>query len=234
MDDTKALKKAIFDFIYTDIESLITNEYGRRVLEWFVSPEDSIAFHPAYNALLEEGLKFSKKDKDTRRSELLDAVEEPICTSIASNPSLWLRGSNTSLATAAMLKNCRGEHLKKAFDSLASVICSPTWEIPIKEVDTVVDEEKPVVIKLEGDTSTAAPLKIKKKRVFAGNKEEKPIEPVEMILGIEHAGLHMILKKIIKLGKDNEIKFSTAIAEQLTKETVSQKKNNIKIIMYVS
>lgn len=31
MDDTKALKKALFDNIFAEIETIIANEYGKKV-----------------------------------------------------------------------------------------------------------------------------------------------------------------------------------------------------------
>lgn len=218
MDDTKALKKAIFDHLFSEIDKLITNQWGRRVIEWFISPGISTTFHPHINAVLEEGLKFSKKDKDVRRAELLEAVEEPLCNAIATNPALWLRGGNTGLATAAILKNCRGEHLKKAFDALATVVCTPDWKVAAKEIEEATTGENEAIIKTEGD---GAPSKIKKKKVFVGNEEETPKEPEELVLGVEHAGLHMILKKLFKFGKNNDVKFSTSVTDQLTEEIVS-------------
>lgn len=212
MDDTKALKKAIFDHLFTEIDTLMSNEYGRRVIEWFVSPGDTAAFHPQITAVLEEGLKNSKKDKEVRRLELLDAVEEPLCGAIAANPALWLKSGKVGLATAALLKNFRGEHLKKAYDSLAALVCTNDWKVPVKDVDEV-----------NANTCEVAKesTKIKKKKIFVGNETEQAVkEPEELILGIEHAGLHVVLKKLLKNGKENEVKFSAALADHLTEETV--------------
>lgn len=224
MDDTKALKKAIFDQLFAEIETLITNEWGRRVIEWFVAPGDTVTFHPHINAVLEEGLKFSKKDKDTRRAELLEAVEEPLCSAIAANPTLFVRGGHTGLATAAILKNCKGDNLKKAFDSLAEVVCTPDWKVPSVEVDATTELAQATATKTaEEATGTAAPKKIKKKKIFVGNEDDKvPAKPEEFVSGIEHAGLHVVLKKILKLGKDTEeVKFSASLADKLTEEVVS-------------
>lgn len=234
MDDTKALKKAVFDTIFTEITTVMSSEWGRRVIEWFVSPANTAAFHPQMTALLEEGLKFSKKDKETRRAELLDAVQEPLCNAIADNPEFWLRGGNTALATAAILKNCTGDHLKKAFDALATVVCNVDWKVqpkePEEEAATADKTDKIVKVeKIENatvttvDASKIAP-KIKKKKVFVGNDdaETAPAAIVELITGVEHAGLHIALKKILKSGKDvdDSIKFSSSIAENLTNDVV--------------
>lgn len=233
MDDTKALKKAIFDTIFAEITTVMSSEWGRRVIEWFVSPANTAAFHPQMTALLEEGLKFSKKDKETRRAELLEAVQEPLCNVIAENPEFWLRGGNTALATAAILKSCTGEHLTKAFDALATVVCNVEWKVPLKEPEEEAAEntDKAVKIeKIEGTTvtsvdATATAPKIKrKKKVFAGNDDagSAPAQDVELVTGVEHAGLHIALKKILKLGKDvtDSIKFSTSLAKNLTDDVV--------------
>lgn len=229
MDDTKALKKAIFDHIFSQIEVVVSTEWGRRIIEWFVAPGDTTVFHPQITAFLEEGLKFSKKDKDTRRAELLEAVEEPLCKAIAENPSFWLRGGHTALATAAILKNCKSDNLKMAFDALSKVVCNVEWKVAEKEVvEEIPDAENGTATKIVDGASvtTTATTKIKKKKVFVGNEEEKP-EPLaktdELILGVEHAGLHIALKKILKLGKDvnDSIKFSTSLVNNLTEEVVS-------------
>lgn len=64
MDDTKALKKAIFDILFTQIEYIASNEWGKKIIEWFVSPADTTLFHPKITEFLEEGLKFSKKRQE--------------------------------------------------------------------------------------------------------------------------------------------------------------------------
>lgn len=145
MDDTKALKKAIFDTIFSQIEFVVSNEWGRKVIQWFVAPEDTSLFHPQINAFLEEGLKFSKKEKSVRRSELCEAVEEPLCKAIASNPNFWLRGGHTGLATAAILKMSKGDNLKLAYDGLAQTICANEWTVSAKEVEEK-EEKAPVEI----------------------------------------------------------------------------------------
>lgn len=225
MDDTKALKKAIFDAIFPEIENIVASQWGRKVIEWFVSPASRTAFHPQLIEFLEEGLKYGKKDKETRRTELLEAVEEPICTSIAENASLWLRGGPTALTTAEVLSAFKGENLKKAFNRIAELICDVDWQIPLKEVEAEGDNSaKKIVIKIENDEEESAPKKIKKKKVFAGNFEKEDKKPIsELVRGVEHAGMHIALKKIVKLGKDVEgsVKFSSSLVEKLNDEVVN-------------
>lgn len=229
MDDTKALKKAIFDAIFVEITTVMASPWGRRVIEWFVSPANTASFHPQMSALLEEGLKFSKKDKEMRRAELLEAVQEPLCNAIAENPEFWLRGGNTALATASILQPFTGEQLRKAFDALATVVCNVDWQVPLKEPEEepIDDADKPIKVeKIEGETEASAKPapKPRKKKVFVGNEPSVPAvaKEVELVIGVEHAGLHIALKKILKLGKDvaDSTKFSSSLAANLNDAVV--------------
>lgn len=118
-------------------------------------------FHPKITEFLEEGLKFSKKDKNVRRTELFEAVEQPLCEAIANNPTFWLRGGHTALATAAILKNSKGDSLKLAFDGLADVVCDPEWKVAEKELEQQAGEEKE-----KEDASQKDKKKISKKKVI--------------------------------------------------------------------
>jgi len=44
LDDTKAIKKSLFDPLMTFFDELILNQYGRKILIWFISPADSKIF----------------------------------------------------------------------------------------------------------------------------------------------------------------------------------------------
>lgn len=106
LDDTKATKKAIFDTIQPELQNLMANQFGRRVIEWLVSPGDTNCFHPTFIATIEEGLQYGKKDKDVRRKEIFEQIEEPIATAIAENPEFWLSDKHIGLVTADILKKC--------------------------------------------------------------------------------------------------------------------------------
>lgn len=116
-------------------------------------------FHPKITEFLEEGLKFSKKDKNVRRTELFEAVEQPLCEAIAKNPTFWLRGGHTALATAAILKNSKADSLKLAFDGLADVVCDPEWKVAEKELEQQAGDEKE-------DDAQKDKKKINKKKVI--------------------------------------------------------------------
>lgn len=200
-DDTKALKKSIFDPIFAEIETIAANEWGRKIIDWFVAPSDGDSrFHPQTVKVIEEGMKYSKKDKDTRRAELLEHVSEPLCKAITENPYFWLRGGHIAITTFNILKNCKGEFVKKALDGVAEVLCNVDWKVTPKEVEEENKEAE----------------KIKKKLLSKYDEAKADKVMPELILGVEHAGLHIALKKILKIEG-----FPAALAEKLTEKVVS-------------
>lgn len=101
------LKKSLYDVIYPHLTSLLADQWGRRVLYWLISPGDKSYFHPAFILNIEEGLKFSKKDKELRRREIYEQIEESLTTSIVNHPDLWLQNKFVGLLTAEALRKCK-------------------------------------------------------------------------------------------------------------------------------
>lgn len=199
-DDTKALKKSIFDPIYAEIETVASNEWGRKVIDWFVSPADTTCFHPHTIAFIEEGLKYSKKDKEVRRAELIEQVNDPMCKAIAENPYFWLRGGHIAITTYNILKSCTGDAVKSALDAVADVVCDVDWKVTPKEVEEEKKEVAEIKKRLEAKTDDS--------------KDEKIVP--ELVLGVEHAGIHIALKKFFKIAQ-----FAASLAAKLTDEAVS-------------
>lgn len=105
LDDTKATKKAIYDYLHGDLKTLVANQYGRRVVQWLVAPGDTTCFHPGFIKHIEQGLSYGKKEKEARRQEILEQIEVPIAASIAEDPSFWLSNSHIGLVTADILNH---------------------------------------------------------------------------------------------------------------------------------
>lgn len=208
-DDTKALKKSIFDPIFAEIETVVASEWGRKVIDWFVSPGDRARFHPQTIALIEEGLQYSKKDKDVRRAELVEQVSEPLCKAIVENPYFWLRGGHIAITTLNILKSSKGELAKNALNAVAEVVCNVDWKVTPKEVE---EENKEVA-------------EIKKKLQAKTDESDDKNSVPELIHGVEHAGLHIALKKFLKIDE-----FPLALAEKLTDEVVSPSYNSFNTI----
>lgn len=192
------MKKSIFDPIYAEIETIAANEWGRKVIDWFVAPAATASFHPQMIALIDEGMKYSKKDKDVRRAELLEQVNDPLCNAIAENPYFWLRGGHIAITTFNILNHCTGDVVKKALDAVAGVVCNIDWMVAPKEIE----EEKKEAIEI-------------KKKLEAKIDEKKDEKP-ELVLGVEHAGLHIALKKFFNIPQ-----FPDSFVANLTDEAVS-------------
>lgn len=108
-DDTQMIKKILFPTIVSDIEKIVNNEWGKRVLEWIVSPSSRDNFHPTMIGQLDECLTLGnqKKDADIRRKELVEGIEESLCEAIKTNPNFWLKGGHTARVTVSVLHACK-------------------------------------------------------------------------------------------------------------------------------
>lgn len=191
LDDTKATKKALFDPILTELQTIAANQFGRRVIEWFVSPGDTKSFHPHFTSYIEEGLKYGKKDKEIRRKEIFEQIEEPIAKAIADAPEFWFADGHIGLVAANLLNKLTSSNFTNAAQSLANLMCKSDWTI----TSSVVGKDE---------------------------KETKAPEPIE---GIVDAGLHVVLKKIIKhdseRSKSNvEETFGAILSNTVTDEIV--------------
>ncbi|XP_063703678.1 protein penguin [Culicoides brevitarsis] len=218
-DDTVMLSKTIFNVIISRLESIASNEWGRKVLEWTVAPTDTAFFHPQFVTEMNAGLKHSKKDADVRQKEIFAIVEKPFTEAIAKNASFWLRGGSTALLTCAIMRKAKGEHSKGAYEALADVVSDAEWRVNETENDEEAEETEKVAqipsIKIK---------KIKKNPLIDENEEKKE---EKQIAGIEHPGLHVALKKLIKSDQakedeDTSNRFGTALVAKLTKETVEK------------
>lgn len=213
MDDTKAIKKSIFDHLYEDLESIVDTQWGRKVIEWFVQPADKECFHPQLISFLEEGLQYGKKDKDIRRKEILEQIQEPLAQKICENPSFWIKNGHLGLTTAIILKNLDENNFNKAASALAGVVCEPDWSVNVKD-----EEEDDVEKNDKLDEKTKAKI-----RLFT--KGEEAAKTAEKMLGIEHPGLHIALKKIIKNDKErsanSEPTFGSQVVKGLSEEALS-------------
>ncbi|XP_065080418.1 protein penguin [Ochlerotatus camptorhynchus] len=231
-DDTVILGKQLVSVILEHVETVVASgEWGRKVVGWIFSPADKDLLHPTQIEILDGYLKHSKKDKEIRRREVFASAVEPFCTAVEGNASFWLRGGHTTLLTAAIVKNLTGEHLGKVHQALAKVVSDPEWQIQENEVNLQglpMVEEKSKPAAADGKKGPAKIRKIKKSP-FAEEKEkarEKQLAANPLINGIEHAGVHIALKKIIKLDQEkrqedaSSSQFGSAVLDNLTEEVI--------------
>lgn len=238
LDDTKATKKAIYDNIHPELKTLMSNQWGRRVIEWLMAPADTSCFHPSFIASIEDGLQYGKKDKDLRRKEIFEQVEEPIANAIAEQPEFWISDRHIAVVTADILKNISGVNFEKAATALATIICSPSWRVGVEEEGA--SKEKSKSQDIEKVIAAATKLKNKKLQESKGKNiddqeedsdagtdskdNEQKEQAVISIPGIEEAGLHVALKKIIKNDKERSSAkgetFGSILIRALSTETL--------------
>ncbi|XP_068159994.1 protein penguin [Drosophila tropicalis] len=254
LDDTKATKKAIYDNLHNDLKSLVANQYGRRVIQWLVAPGDTSCFHPGFIKTIEEGLAFGKKEKDARRKEIFEQIEDPIAEAIVADPSFWLSNRPIGLATADILNHIKGESYKKAVQVLVQVVAQPNWVVaqaedlenkkqqkkkPQNDVEAIIAEatkQRKKLLQTEPDSSDdddgddsdsnsdaeeGQPKKKKSKQATEQTKDES----VPSVPGMEDAGMHHVLKKIIKNDKDKQetsVSFAEELLHQLSSDVLQK------------
>jgi CPL (NUC119) domain. len=62
-----------------------------------------------FNLIFPLSFRFSKKDRDIRNKEILEAVSEPLLSSIAKDADFWLSTGSVAMVTAVILKNALGK-----------------------------------------------------------------------------------------------------------------------------
>lgn len=228
-DDTVTLAKQVVSVILENVEKIVASgEWGRKVVGWIFSPADKDLLHPTQIEILDSYLKYSKKDKEIRRKEVLASAVDAFCKAVEKSSQFWLRGGHTALLTASIIKNLQGDHLSRVHEALARVVSDPLWEIHENEVNLEglpMQEER----KQPSDNKKGTKIKKFKKSPFAEDQEKqrsKQLEANPLCKGIEHAGLHIAVKKIIKLDSekrkedDNCSQFGKIVIENLSDESV--------------
>ncbi|KAM8721631.1 hypothetical protein ACLKA7_007503 [Drosophila subpalustris] len=247
LDDTKATKKSIFDPLHEHLRVLAANPHGRAVLLWLIAPADTACFHPGLIQVLDKGLISSKKDKAVRRQEILEQIEGPIAKNITEDAAFWLSNSTIGLVTAAILKHITGEHYDKTAAALAPVVTQLDWcltEFPAdgdakkpQDAETIIAEatEKRKKKKKEKQAIVEPTVDINDEKSDDDDADEEPqpkktkkqiVKKVqsaakESQIGIEDAGMHIVLKKIIKNDLTREgTPFGAKLLENLSEEVL--------------
>ncbi|CAI6354000.1 unnamed protein product [Macrosiphum euphorbiae] len=142
VDDTVLVKKTIIPEILKNIDTIATDEYGRRVILSLVAWRDSSYFHPRDIELLKKGesIKECKKDDDVRVKELLNAVSDRFLQHVQDNPNFWLSNGSIAMVLLGILKSGSGDKLKEAMTSVANYLIDPNNKVEDKDVKVPVYE----------------------------------------------------------------------------------------------
>jgi pumilio homology domain family member 6 len=207
-DDTINIRKTLLSHFVSNIEEIVSTEYGKRIIFFIVSPSTEF-IHPKILESLTNDLKLGTQKKDVlvRRKELLDSIEKDLCTCIKNNANFWLKGGHIAQVTVSILQNMdkANESRSEVFDSICSVICDTNWTVDEHESNEIAKQEE----------EPATPGKIKKRK----NPLETAVKVDEKktVSGIEHSGLHIAIKKIAKLPD-----FAKSFILHLNENTVSK------------
>ncbi|XP_015195694.2 pumilio homolog 3 [Lepisosteus oculatus] len=122
IDDTKLVKQLIISEMVNSLPNIVNNKYGKKVLLYLLSPRDPAHFLPEIIQVLEkgDGNAHSKKDVETRRRELLEAISPPLLQYLCENTREMVMDKASSVLVTDILGAALGD-LKPAMDSVAKL-----------------------------------------------------------------------------------------------------------------
>ncbi|XP_033095268.1 pumilio homolog 3-like [Anneissia japonica] len=122
VDDTKLLSKIVLNEMMKCVGELCDNQYGRKVLLYLLCHRQQLHFHPHIITLLKKGDEnaTSKKDLNTRRQEVLEAVSKPLLKHVQSHARELVRNKQTCLLVTAIFQNAVGDK-KLAMEAICNL-----------------------------------------------------------------------------------------------------------------
>ncbi|XP_074545810.1 pumilio homolog 3 [Halichoeres trimaculatus] len=120
VDDTKLVKQVVLSEILSSLDEVVSNKYGKKVLLYLLSPRDPAHLLPEIIKVLEQGdgNAHSKKDTETRRKELLEAVSPALLEHLRDNTSSMVMDKASSVTVSDILASACGD-LRPAMTSVA-------------------------------------------------------------------------------------------------------------------
>lgn len=128
MDDTVLLKKALFPEILSNLEDLLVNQYGRKVLLYILKPRHSSFFLPEVNKLLQKGdeNQYSKKEPAVRQQELRDFLVPSLLDCLTKNAKdIMLNKSTAVVLLATMEVDKESSKIVPLMEKIASLVGKP-------------------------------------------------------------------------------------------------------------
>jgi len=150
MDDTVLLKKVIFPEILSNLEDLLVNQYGRKVLLYILKPRHSSCFLPEVIKVLEQGdgNPYSKKPAPTRQQELRDILLPDLLKCLTKNIKDIILNKSTAVVLLATLEVAKesGQTLE-LMEKIAGVFGKPLKnkgnDLQDEDDEDEEDEDKP-------------------------------------------------------------------------------------------
>jgi len=127
-DDTVLVKKAIFPEIIADLEEMIANQYGRKVILYLLKPRSPSYFLPAIVQILQQGDDnvYSKKPQDVRQEELRSSMLPELLKAMMSHLDDIMRNKSVAIVLLAALE-CAPDsaELTDIFEKITSMVSKP-------------------------------------------------------------------------------------------------------------
>jgi len=128
VDDTKLVGKAIVGELMEDVEAVITNKFGLRVIKYLMAGRDKTYSYPDTMALLEkgDGNENTKKDFNIKRKELIESASSQLIAWLKEKlvPSLF--DPPATITMTCILNNLpAGEKLEELWGLLAEEAVTP-------------------------------------------------------------------------------------------------------------
>lgn len=126
VDDTKLVQKAVLEEIMKTLPDLTSDQYGRKVVLYLLSPRDPVHFHPDIVKVLQQGDNnpHSKKDAEVRRRELLEFASRPLIQFIKDNCRELVRNNASLLMILTIITHAKSDPTE-AMRAVAELAAEP-------------------------------------------------------------------------------------------------------------
>lgn len=127
IDDVILIEKIVFSELMAELNELVENENGRKILKYLVSPRNKIFFHPHVLSVLEEGDNnaYTKKPKEKKYKELQNLVAKPLLKLLHENIISWAKDPHWTLFVSATLQTFSDETIIPIYEALAEICSEP-------------------------------------------------------------------------------------------------------------
>jgi len=144
VDDTVLVKKAIFSEMLPELQDIIANQYGRKVILYLLKPRSHSYFLPDIVKLLEggDGNLYSKKVASVRQEELRSAILPELLKTMVPHVSDILINKSVAIVLLAAVE-CSGDlpELKQLYEEIAKIVAKPLKEIESIVINNLDSEE---------------------------------------------------------------------------------------------
>ena len=127
VDDTKLVAKAVLQEIIDNLEEIISNDHGKKVVMYVLAPRNKTYFSPDVITLLEQGdnNEHSKKDTDIRRNELKAVLSGPVCKYVLEHFKDMLFDNPATILLACVINHALPELTEDLMKELAEEASKP-------------------------------------------------------------------------------------------------------------